>query len=144
MRVSALVFVLIGASCVLACSSSKEETSQDKQTSSNDAGGSNSNPGTGGGSGGGSTGPAVTKVKLAITGQGRIITKDGSLDCSSDGTTTSGVCEGTPPFTLYEAHEFGSDDWQFDHWEPSGETKQSLLVTAWAAPETVTGVFVLH
>jgi hypothetical protein len=78
-------------------------------------------------------------IPLTIVGSGRVVTKDSSLDCTSDGTTQSGKCSVMyPGDTLYAQHGY---NWSFDHWEPSMGEDSTLYIPLRDGPTALTAVF---
>lgn len=105
-----------------------------------------------GGSGGGGNTPSQTPNSLeptsdgsaplpvttiAIQGKGSVVSRDTRVDCTSDGTTTTGTCTTYYEAILYAAPVLG---WSFSHWEPAVSDSSAFLVTM-AAPAAVTAVF---
>ena len=81
----------------------------------------------------------VAPIPVTIQGDGRVVTKDASLDCVSDGTTQSGKCSVMHPGdVLYASHGY---NWTFDHWEPSGVEDSTLFIPLRDGPDAVTAVF---
>jgi hypothetical protein len=87
----------------------------------------------------------TTKTRtVAITGAGTVVsgaTSDSgpqAVNCTSDGTTTTGACTAQYQDTLYQT---AANGWLFDHWDPGASTSSTYYIGQ-ASPDTITAVFV--
>ncbi len=128
---TAIVFVLVPC-FVAACSSSAKEPPAPSPSSQ-----------TGSTSGEDTTntydaGQVPASYAVQIQGAGHVATVDHSVDCTSDGTATTGKCTAQFGDTIYAGAAL---HWGFDHWEPTNSTDFSLMIGR-ATPPTITAVFV--
>jgi hypothetical protein len=82
-------------------------------------------------------GAPLEKIGISIQGKGNVSSRDATIDCTSDGTTTSGTCSAYYETALYAEPAPG---WSFSHWEPAVSGTAALLLTL-ASPPQVTAVF---
>jgi hypothetical protein len=76
-------------------------------------------------------------IAIAIQGKGAVVSRDARVNCTSDGSTTTGTCSTYYEETLYAEAASG---WSFSHWDPAVSDTSALLLTV-ASPTAVTAVF---